>query len=478
MNLRNIPVAAVAALERIPWVTRVEEDKYHPNLIKLNISTPLIRGLQSQINAADLSADGSGVRVCVCDTGIDIDHAMYADRIDFEASYDFHNGDSDPDDDHGHGAHVAGIAVGRTGLVFEHCGDALPFQGVAPEATLIGVKILDKHGGGSDSNIIAGIDHCADQSPSGGRADVINLSIGTGEFSDTCDSHTWALAANDAVDGGVVVVAAAGNEGYSNALASPACGSKVIAAGATYKDDYPNCEDNSTMFSWCLDWRCSSYCIDMEPRQDDLVCFSNNSDNLDVVAPGLGIWSANAAGAWAVMTMSGTSMASPHVAGLAALVLDMDPSLTPFQVRNYIRNGAIDMGPPDFDLGYGYGRIDVINTLLLVGALVADAGDNQVVFDEVTLDGSASYDEVGTIVSYEWALTHIKEPAYDRFAEGINPTVTDLAHSFYCVTLTVTDGDGNTATDTMLLGANHRCGPDPPPEVDDLLPPFRFSGCP
>jgi subtilisin family serine protease len=373
MNLRNIPVTAVAALKRVPGVARVVEDKYHEHLIKLDESTPLIQGLQTQIIAAGFNADGSGVRVCVCDTGIDMDHIMYADRIDATASYDFHNNDPNPEDDHGHGAHVAGIAVGGSGLEVNFgCEGAEPFQGVAPEATLIGVKVLDQSGGGYDSNVIAGINHCADQSPSGGRADVINLSLGEGEYSGTCDDSLLTAAANAAVDAGVVVVAAAGNEGNSNALCSPACGSKVIAVGATYKDDYPNCEDSTDEFNWCLEWLlppiiCNESCTDTSPRQDDLVCFSNNSDNLDVVAPGSVIWSADIAGVYYIRATSGTSMASPHVAGLAALVLSMEPTLTPQQVRGYIRAGAIDMGPTGFDPGYGYGRIDVIETLSLLG---------------------------------------------------------------------------------------------------------------
>ncbi len=92
MNLRNMPVAALPALEKIPGVVRIEEDKYHPNLVKLNISTPLIEGLQSQIEKAGLSdaggnvADGKDVRVCVCDTGIYTGHEMYYARIDMDAS--------------------------------------------------------------------------------------------------------------------------------------------------------------------------------------------------------------------------------------------------------------------------------------------------------------------------------------------------------------------------------------------------------
>ena len=104
------------------------------------------------------------------------------------------------------------------------------------------------------------------------------------------------------------------------------------------------------------------------------------------------------------------------------------------------------------------------NIFLEVGydsAPVANAGDNQLVYKQVTLDGTKSYDSDGTIVSYEWELVHIENPAYDRVAEGVNPVVSDLEHSFYYVTLTVTDNDGFTGTDTMLLGANHKCWPDP-----------------
>ena len=82
MNLRDLTDADIEALKVMPGVVKIEPDQYHPNLVKLDEATPLVRGLQSQITAAGLSADGSGVRVCVCDTGIDMDHIMYADRID------------------------------------------------------------------------------------------------------------------------------------------------------------------------------------------------------------------------------------------------------------------------------------------------------------------------------------------------------------------------------------------------------------
>ncbi|MEM7249493.1 MAG: S8 family serine peptidase, partial [Acidobacteriota bacterium] len=386
VNVRNVPRSLLEELRRMPGVVNVTEDEYHPEVVKLDESTPQVRGLQSQLTAAGLDVDGTGVRVCVADTGIDMDHAMYSSRIDAAASYDFANDDGNPDDDNGHGAHVAGIAVGGTGLTVDFgCDGTEPFQGVAPGATLIGAKILNAAGGGSDSDIIAGIDHCADQSPTGGRADVINLSIGTGNFTSGACTHPWAIASNNAVAAGVVVVAASGNENNTNSMGSPACGADVIAVGAVYKDDYPNCEDGTSNFNWGV-------CVDNSPGRDQVVCFSNESDFLDVTAPGSVIQSAsNAAGGSSITGQSGTSQASPMVAGLAALILDADPTLTPAEVRQIIRDGAVDLGPAGFDRAYGHGRIDVIDSLSLItpcsvdgdcddglfcnGAETCDAGD-------------------------------------------------------------------------------------------------------
>ncbi len=371
-NLRDIPESAVEALERLPGVIKVEKDEYHPNALMLHDSMPLIRGLQSQITGAGYSADGAGVRICIVDTGIDSDHIMYSDRIDTSKGYDFYNDDSNPEDDHGHGSHCSGIAAGGTGISWDPCGTgSMPFQGVAPEATLIGCKVLNSAGGGYDSDIIAGINYCADQSASGAQADVISMSIGTGNYSGPC-SHSWAVAANNAVANGVVAVAASGNENYSNALSSPACGASVIAVGMTWKNDYPTCEDPTTNWNWGI-------CVDYAPQTDEVGCFSNESDYLDVTAPGANVWSASiAAGGSSITGSSGTSMSCPHVAGLAALILDMDGSLTPAEVRTIIRDGSIDMGPAGFDRAYGYGRIDVLDTLALVGpgcSVPADCDD-------------------------------------------------------------------------------------------------------
>jgi subtilisin family serine protease len=369
VNLRELPESALDRLSRVAGVVRVERDPE----VKLHLtqSTPLIRALQSQIIAAGSSASGSGVRVCTVDTGVRADHIMYNGRIDLAASYDFVHDDPDPDDEHGHGSHVMGIAIGGTDVITDvGCGWE-PLQGVAPSATGIAEKVIDASGTGSGSNIIAAIQRCADPNLPGGPADVINLSIGGGSFKGTCDSDALASAANAAVDAGVVVVASSGNDGSTNALASPACGSKVIAVGATYDTDYPSCDIDQGSFLYCLAGNvfvCTKFCEDDFPTTDQIACFSNQSSNLDVVAPGCVTWSAEPSADNTITTLCGTSMAAPHVSGLAALLLDENPTLTPAQVRQAIRDGAIDKGLAGFDKIYGYGRVDALNSLALASS--------------------------------------------------------------------------------------------------------------
>jgi subtilisin family serine protease len=388
VNLRGIPKPALAGLARVHGVELLEEDaEVHAHM---NDSTPLTNALQSQLAAAGYSTDGAGVRVCVIDTGIDSDHTLYADRIDTAAGRDFVNDDGDPEDDHGHGSHVAGTVLGGEIPVNFGCASE-PFQGMAPRATLIGVKVLNSTGTGSFSDVIAAIDHCADQSPSGAGADVINLSLGGGVFSGSCDHHSAAAAANAAVDAGLIVVASSGNNAYAGAMGSPACGTQVMAVGATYDDDYPSCEfPTLTRFTF-------SVCTDSFPRVDQIACFSNQSSDLDVVAPGCLTHSASYHDPTRLVGFCGTSMAAPHVSGLAALLLSADPSLTPAEARDLIRAGSVDLGAAGFDPVYGHGRIDAIGSLSLlsVGCTTdADCDDLDTCTTESCSSGVCLYEPV------------------------------------------------------------------------------------
>jgi probable HAF family extracellular repeat protein len=217
---------------------------------------------------------------------------------------------------------------------------------------------------------------------------VINLSLGGGSFQGACDGEPGAGdadAGNAAVDAGLVVVAASGNAADPSRMSSPACGSKVIAVGATYDDDFPNCEFPT------LDVFDFGICTDTTPIVDQAICYSNRSSELDVVAPGCVTFSADYSSPNAVDARCGTSMAAPHVAGLAALLIDVDPARSPADLRQVIRNGAIDLGPTGFDDVHGHGRIDVIDSLTQVAQpCVIDAECDDGLFctqNDVCIDG-------------------------------------------------------------------------------------------
>jgi len=267
-----------------------------------------------QINADDVHAagiTGAGVNVCIVDTGVDDSHPALNSVI---AEYDFINNDSDATDDHYHGTHVAGIVASIDST----------YKGVAPGASLMAAKVLGSTGSGTISSVIQGIDWCV-----ANGADIITMSLGYGLFTGTCDTLD-AIASNNAVAAGVVVIASSGNNGSTNGMGSPSCGSDVISVGAVSQTDVR-------------------------------AGFSNGSTELDVVAPGVSIQSLNIGGS-GYRTLSGTSMAAPHVAGTAALLLESNSELTPAEIRTILRDSSVDLplppATPGFDNLYGHGRID------------------------------------------------------------------------------------------------------------------------
>jgi subtilisin family serine protease len=379
ISVRGIPEDKLLELTDHPSVAKIEPDKkVYASLLD---SMPRINGLQEQITAAGFESTGAGVRLCVVDTGIRATHTMYSGRVDLDAGYDFVNNDTDPSDDNGHGSHVAGVAAGRTGLTvaFPGGGGLEPLQGVAPEVVLIDVKSLDEFGAGHASDVIAGIDHCVSPTLPGGPADVINLSLGDNiNHAGACDNDPLAQAANNASAAGAVVVAASGNNGFENGMHSPACGSEVISVGSTYDDPFPNPDfPPFDSFTFCVQrsifGTCIAECTDNFPQTDDVPCYSNGGTELDVTAPGSYIWSAVHDSDDLIVGEHGTSAASPHVAGLAALILDSSPGLSPAAVRQLIRDGSVDFGAPGFDQIYGYGRIDIVGTLNLLLGCSSDA---------------------------------------------------------------------------------------------------------
>lgn len=283
----------------------------------------------AQVIAAPLHQQdikGAGVRVAVLDTGIAANHPELSGRIVGQAS--FIEG-SDATDGHGHGTHVAGIVAGQgIGLYPDDNGDNR-VMGTSPRADLLIGKVCNDSGWCPEGSILAGLEWAVTNG-----AKVINLSVGGGAFLAHCDSDTLASKANWASNQGVTVVVASGNGAAQNpGVSTPGCASLAIAVGAVDRNDV---------------------------RQP----WSGNGPALDVTAPGLGILSAlpcaisntcpEAGRGW----WSGTSMASPHVAGVAALVRGVNPSLTPAEVRDVLILSAHDLGNVGFDDSYGFGRMD------------------------------------------------------------------------------------------------------------------------
>lgn len=223
--------------------------------------------------AAWAAAQGQGVKVAVIDTGVDCSHPDL--KCSLSDGVNFVDPESTPMDDQGHGTHVAGTIAGQGREI-----NGTAVFGVAPKSKIIPVKVLDEQGGGSVSNIVKGINWAASRG-----AQVINMSLGAPEGSPALER-----AIQRALAAGVTVVAASGNEGPSNGPSYPAAYPGVIAVAAS-------------------------------DANDNVAKFSSRGDYVSFIAPGVKILSSTPGGKYA--ELSGTSMASPHVAGLAALAVSM-----------------------------------------------------------------------------------------------------------------------------------------------------------
>jgi subtilisin family serine protease len=268
---------------------------------------------------------GRGVVVAVLDTGIDYNHpalgGAFGPRARVIGGYDFVNKDGDPMDDNGHGTHVAGI-IGANG-------DGL--TGVAPEVSFLAYKVLSAGGSGSDSNIIAAIDRLVDPDQNGDpsdHADVVNMSLGGPGGEDSPLSR----AVNTATEAGVVFSIAAGNSGGYFNVGSPGNASAAITVGAS------DLSDNLAIFS------------SGGPTATSLLI------KPEVLAPGVDISSANLGGG--AIVHSGTSMAAPHVAGVAALLKSIHPDWSPADIKSAIVDTAEDVKKDVMQQGGG--RVDAL----------------------------------------------------------------------------------------------------------------------
>ncbi len=277
--------------------------------------------------AWDVTQGSSDVIVAIVDTGVDLKHPDLKDRLTPPSTwYDYAEDDSDPSDTYGHGTHVAGIAA-ATG------NNGLGVSGAGWRTSIMPIKVFpDGKGSTSTYYVAKGVVHAVDHG-----ADIINLSLGS-----TDNASNLADAVKYAYDHGVLVVAAAGNNN-SDALTYPAANEHVVAVAATGSDDKK-------------------------------ASFSNYGDWVDIAAPGVSILSTmptyhvkmNDDGVHEDYDyLSGTSMASPLVAGVAALLKAVHPTWNPDQLAQQLGNSAdnIDAQNPDYVGKLGRGRTNAGNAL-------------------------------------------------------------------------------------------------------------------
>lgn len=279
----SLPQAAITALQNAPNVVRVEIDK---GVTATDTQDPTPSWGLDRIDQRDLPGDdafsydaaGAGVTAYIVDTGIDTDHADFGSRATH--GVDTVDGDNDASDCNGHGTHVAGTVGGAQ-------------YGVAKDVDLVAVRVLDCNGSGTTAGVIEGLDWVAAHHQSGEPA-VANMSLGGGA------SASLDEAVNRVIDDGVTMAVAAGNSNADACNSSPARLPAALTTGAS-------------------------------DEADARASFSNVGDCVDLFAPGVDITSTWLDGG--TNTISGTSMAAPHVAGVAAQYLSTSPGASPNQVN-------------------------------------------------------------------------------------------------------------------------------------------------
>ncbi len=345
----SVPSSALNGLRNHPLVTVVELDG---TVQAIDAELDNTWGVK-RIGAGDAHADGekgTGVKAAVIDSGIDYNHEDL--DANFAGGYDFVNDDTDPMDDNGHGTHVSGTVAAEdndTGVV-----------GAAPEAALYGLKVLNENGSGSWSDVIAALEWAVDNG-----LQVTNNSYGSGKD----PGSTVQAAFDNSAAAGVLHIAAAGNSGNppgkGDKVGYPARYDSVVAVAATDKDD-------------------------------ERASFSSTGPDVELAAPGVDIPSTLLGGGYG--EKSGTSMASPHAAGTAALVIaagisdaDGDGNIND-DVRQVLQDTADDLGEAGRDEKYGYGLVNAYGAVLAVGPVTdiavtaVDAPSSVVVGDTTSVD--------------------------------------------------------------------------------------------
>lgn len=307
----EVPYSAVQYMVLSPHVRKIWYDVRVRVL--LDIAVPTVGGAK----AHDLGFTGKDITVAVIDTGIFPHPDLTYPENRIVAWHDLLSGRPEPYDDNGHGTHVSGIIAGNGAA------SRGKYIGMAPDVKLVGIKALDKDGGGNSSDIISALEWCI-QNRETYNIKAINLSLGAAA-QDSYNQDPLCRSVSAAWNNGMVVCVAAGNDGPDRrTINTPGINPKAITVG--------NLDDKGTV-----------------DTADDVLSDSSSRgptvDNLvkpDLLAPGTNIMSLGVGGGYRALT--GTSMAAPMVTGAVAQILQQSPSLKPDQVKNRLLKNARDLG--------------------------------------------------------------------------------------------------------------------------------------
>jgi cysteine-rich repeat protein len=344
---------------------------------------------------------GSGIGVAVLDTGIDSDHPDLADDLGAQQCFcDTHPSpkfgccpsggqtEANAEDDEGHGTAVSGIITSSR----------VSAPGAAPDAEIVAVKVLDSGGGGTFSDVAAGLDWVLTNHISLGIR-IVNMSLSDGgEYNNSsaspCAGTNTANAIQALHAAGVAVFASSGNDGHDQGISFPACVAEAVSVGGVYDAALGE-------VSWCGNATCTTIlCTDNPTGADVFVCHSSSDELLDLLAPNWQTETAALGGG--SVAFGGTSASSPYAAAQAALLLQADDSLTPEQIRTLMKtNGSAIVNP---DNGLSFTRSDIGAALLAISP--ATCGNDVIENGEDCDDGNtADGDCCSSSCQYEPATT-------------------------------------------------------------------------
>jgi serine protease len=383
-----------------------------------NFADPANGGIGME--AAWGQSTGGGVIVAIIDTGIAYEsYGGYVQAPDlagtaFVPGYDFVNNDNHANDDNSHGTHVAGTVAQSTN-------NGVGVAGIAYNAKLMPIKVLDKRGSGSYANIALGIRYAADNG-----AKVINMSLGgpvPAQVLEDALAYAYGL--------GVTIVAAAGNDATGTVGYPAAYDAYVIAVGATRLDK---------QLAYYSNWGTS---LDLVAPGGDVNVDQNGDGYGDGILQNTFNPSTKRVGDFGYYFFQGTSMASPHVAGAAALVIANGIATKPADVQKVLQDTAVDLGAAGRDDRYGYGLVNVAAAL------------GQPVEPPVNQAPTADSQSVSTKVGTPVAITlTASDPDDDVLLFSIVNGPTSGALSGEAPNLTYTPSVGFTGTDSFSFKAN------------------------